>query len=284
MYQSDQIESYLRNELSSTDKNIFEEMLKKDPLLKNEVRFQEAVIGGISEHRKQQLKARLNQINVNNPSVDINYKVAAVTLAGILTVGSAGWYLADKMAGNSTAQTTAINNIRIEEKTIAKEEIKQEEIKVEKKGKNIIAEKNISVVKVKAPVNVDPEKTKPVITDPDTIYGQDELNAHDKIKMPTGEITPVASKDNLGVKVSVNNNSTFKFHYSFADNKLFLYGDFSHLYEILDFNTKDGKELFLFYQSNFYRIHENQSTIAPLAKVNDPQMIKKLKEAREIQK
>ena len=91
-----------------------------------------------------------------------------------------------------------------------------------------------------------------------------------KLNYRQGDIAPVATKDNLGVKVSVNNATPYKFHYSFADSKLYLYGDFSQLYEILDFNNKEGMQLYLFYQSNFYKINESQTNVAPLLKVNDP--------------
>ena len=61
MHQSEQIEPYLRNELSLADKAIFEETISRDPLLKSEVQFQEAVINGIQEYRKKPIKGQACQ-------------------------------------------------------------------------------------------------------------------------------------------------------------------------------------------------------------------------------
>ncbi len=285
MYQADQIESYLKNELSLSDKAIFEEMLRRDPLLQNEVHFQEAVIGGVQQFRKDQLKARLNNVSIDSASNTSNYKVAALTLAGILTVGIGGWYVADQNSKAIKTTPQAINNIRTDHKKLentntAKVETTATETdnlpKQEKKFQDLI--QNTTVIPKH---EVRKENSKPFITDTDTIDKEEDLQKHDQIKLPTGDIAPVASKNNLGVKVSVNNSSSYKFHYSFTDSKLFLYGDFSQLYEILDFNTKEGKQLYIFYQNSFYKINENQSNIVPLIKVNNPQMIKKLNEAKE---
>jgi len=283
MYQSDQIESYLKNELSLSDKAIFEEMLRRDPLLQNEVHFQEAVIGGVQQYRKDQLKARLNNVSVDSASNISNYKVATIALVGILSVGVGGWYVSDQ--ANKTLKNTpqAINNIRIDHKKLENKNIsKIETAPIDNSIKSI--KKNPDLIQSSTVIpkhEVRKENLKPFITDTDTIDKEENLEKHDQTKLPTGDIAPVATKNNLGVKVSINHSTQYKFHYSYTDSKLFLYGDFSQLYEILDFNTKEEKQLYLFYQNQFYKINENQSNVGPLIKVNNPQMIKKLNEAKE---
>jgi hypothetical protein len=77
-------------------------------------------------------------------------------------------------------------------------------------------------------------------------------------------------------------NKKYDFHYQFKDGKLFLYGPFENdLYEILEFFSDDKRTMFLFYQENFYLLKDDNEKLKPLGAIQDPSLIKKLKDYRK---
>ena len=288
MYYSEQIEAYLRNELSVEDKVIFEEMIRRDPLLKNELELQHDIVDVIRHYRKNQLKARLNQVpmDVATTGRSYGYKAAGVALAGLLLVGSLGWLAYDRFAPahqpepvtpNKSQQTDMPDSIfgnPSENKTVpATPEVKDQRTPSKDLAPKIQpAVKNTNVPKPEVTVPEDGQNTENTLT-----------KTQEDSRVPSGDITlsPVG-KNPKSVQVSIiSQDPKHQFHYNFSEGKLVLYGRFEQLYEILDFNSKAGKQVYLYYQQNFYRLNENQVSTAPLQKVNNPQLIQTLKEARE---
>jgi hypothetical protein len=89
---SEIIEAYLRNDLSVEQKADFEELVRQDPLLYNEFMLQKDVVSGLQQHRKSQLKARLNQVDVSNPVQLGGIGVLGLWLAGASLIGLLGWF------------------------------------------------------------------------------------------------------------------------------------------------------------------------------------------------
>ena len=76
-------------------------------------------------------------------------------------------------------------------------------------------------------------------------------------------------------------NKKYDFHYQFAQDKLVLYGPFEkNLYEIMEFISEDKRTVFLYYQDRFYFLKDDTEKLKPLGAIQDPALIKKLKEYR----
>ncbi|MBC7923295.1 MAG: hypothetical protein H7Z75_19635 [Ferruginibacter sp.] len=84
------IEAYLRNELSPTDQMAFEQRVAQDPLLQNEVTLQGEIIAALQQHRRTELKERLNQIDVNGESRYPSYLIWA-SLVAVALLGVGAW-------------------------------------------------------------------------------------------------------------------------------------------------------------------------------------------------
>ena len=89
---SEKLEAYLRNELSESEKAEFEQMLQQDPLLQNELILQQDIISSIRDYRKNELKQRLNRIDVSNTTKGNlgNFTMGGFILGGLAIVGIAG--------------------------------------------------------------------------------------------------------------------------------------------------------------------------------------------------
>jgi hypothetical protein len=60
-----------------------------------------------------------------------------------------------------------------------------------------------------------------------------------------------------------------------------LYGAFEkNLYEILEFFTGENRTIFLYYKNSYYLLKPNGGKVSPLVPVNDPALLKKLREHR----
>ncbi len=95
----------------------------------------------------------------------------------------------------------------------------------------------------------------------------------------TSESSPL-SKSSIVVETD-NNNKKYNFHYQFKNGKLYLYGTFEkNLYEIMEFFSGNKRTVFLYYKDSYYLLNEENETIKPLAPINDPSLLKKLKDYR----
>ncbi|MBC8110826.1 MAG: hypothetical protein H7Y04_07185 [Verrucomicrobia bacterium] len=283
MYHSEQIEAYLRNELSVEEKSIFEEMLRRDPLLKNEFVLQQDTVQAIQAYRTQSLKARLNQLPTDTATVSgTAYVAAGIAVCSLLMIGTVWFYNKPEetqktVQREAQIQTPAKVNPQLSEETKPQEI--QKPIDTEAK-KTIITPKNNH----SKPADDNNEQIA-VILDENADKAIDENNINkdaDNSNVPSGEVTPSAKTERLSVKVSViSDRKKYGFHYTFTEGKLFLYGDFDKVYEILDFETQAGKEVYLYYGNAYYHLIKNQINISPLTKVNDPKLIQKLDKARK---
>ncbi len=95
----------------------------------------------------------------------------------------------------------------------------------------------------------------------------------------TSESSPL-SKSSIVVETD-NSNKKYNFHYQFKNGKLYLYGTFEkNLYEIMEFFSGNKRTVFLYYKDSYYLLNEENETIKPLAPINDPSLLKKLKDYR----
>ncbi len=287
------IDAYLDNELSMEEKLSFEQQLSKDPGLRQELSLQQELIEGIREARKMELKAMLDAVAVGGSgmgnSISVGKFIAGIVLVGVVTWGV--FYFTEQAPEREYVPVAENTSESLEDML----KVQQEETAVEEEAQPAEGEEPVQqqiavqaeAMKDEQPVaetsNEVPAISQPDIRKPETIAAfeggeeaVDSLHAPGSTRVEKKE----SSMSTIDVKVD-NTKKKYTFHYQLKGGKLFLYGDFSSgLYEILEFNTNEGKSLFLYFKGKYYALDDNRERIVKLEPVRGRSLIEKLEEAR----
>jgi hypothetical protein len=276
------IDDYLANRLQGKDKAAFEGQLSQDPALKSELELQRHIVDGIKQARATELKAMLSKVPVGSAGGQIEFSVLRIA-AGVLVAGvvsaSVYYYLQpskfppiENAAADITQKDKVIPKEDQPEAAVAQPEGAQEETVIspdKDEDKDGIA---------KTPAGESTPAVKPQIelADPSADLSENE--------QPRSEIPVLGDKAEISpsqVQVEMDSsNKKYNFHYQFAGNKLMLYGSFNRsLYEVLEINS-GNHALFFYYKNNFYLLDESQKEVTKLTPIEDPALLKKLKEYR----
>jgi hypothetical protein len=110
------IDAYLTGNLSSEESSRLMQLLEQDPALKEEFDLQQDLVNSLREHRRMQLKARLDNIEVGTgysmPSAATLKLIAGAALVGALSVGS--WFAYNQLQ-ESTDHTAYTEETRTEQ-------------------------------------------------------------------------------------------------------------------------------------------------------------------------
>lgn len=290
----DHIDKYLRNELDANQLHSFQELIKNDSQLQEEVLLNEAIKKGLTEVRKSELKMRLDAIDIT-PSTWINLgniefggmiKVVGVVVTASL-IGIGGFFL-----------------LMDEDKTLEVEEIFVSEIDFPK------AEDDVSVVyideeKFNRKSSLEIQNLNQSINEKDTKISNvnDEQASLKKKRFIPSVLVPKVDQleieENLGVEnevlsefsttnfdgnqVSSNieietvQNEDDELKYKYFDGRLLLIGNFKGLtYEILEINRNEGKSLYLILGDKFFEI-KAQEMIQDLRPLNNESLLSELR-------
>ena len=282
MKNNELINAYFDGELSEIEKESFIKKLESDPALKNEFDFQSQVIEGIKTARKAELKARLDAVSIGGTGSSGStswLKIAAIS--GIATIGALTYY--------------SINDTEQEVIQVAPKQIEEsvEDFIIEDVNENSEAdnqssnstqpilpiEESISVLASKDQVKVHkPDINKPEIIEPLEIESSEESELVPESGF--AEEAP-ARLSNIAIEVD-NSKKKYTFHYQIQDGKLYLFGDFDKgLYEILEFNSSEGKLLYLYYKQAYYDLKQSATDITVLKEISEPNLINKLESVRK---
>ncbi|MEM7107022.1 MAG: hypothetical protein AAF519_02265 [Bacteroidota bacterium] len=282
------IDAYLRDEMDSSQKGAFEKQMASDPKLQGEFEFQKSVVAGISEARKMELKAMLDNVVISGGATE-NFTLGKV-VAGLLVVGALSWcgyYFTQPSQPREFMPVAqeAENPQELITPKGQKAEVEKEELQVEASSKAVEEKITIDDSEVDKDISqILPKSAKePQINKPELLTGfEGDEDTSDSLLAPgstsvKGEIEEISSID-----VSIDNTrKKFTFHYQFKNGRLFLYGDFSSdLYEILEFNADEERALFLFYKGKFYNLNDDQERIMELKVVKNKTLLSKLDKAR----
>jgi hypothetical protein len=284
------LDQYVSNRLTAQDRSAFEKKLNSDTSLKNEFNLQQRVVEKIREARVKELKTMFNNVPASALEPAGTSLVTQVTL-GVAIVGAigAGVYLylnrEDKVADQRLSNQEEVVTPAPEAIEPQQETSKQEE-----------------------PVTPEPNSSKEVVPpvendkqDSETAKSPEAANTKEEPKGPApldvfdpseeteaspatpesviSESTPL-TKSSIVVETD-SNNKKYNFHYQFRNGKLYLYGTFEkNLYEIMEFFSDNKRTVFLYYKDSYYLLNEENETIKPLAPINDPSLLKKLKDYR----
>ena len=294
MENSQKIDAYFNNELSSSEKEQFLAELETNAELQKEFAEQKEIVQGIQDYRKTQLINRLNDIKIVSTSQYVAVKVIS-SIAVVTLVGLGAYFI----YFNNTTNTELLNNPVTEEivdntsqndpapesiAPVENNELETEEEpianKEEKVGSSSIEKRNSSVVTEEK----DTETSEPEVTMPEVVDSFDTENpavqSEDDISAPANTV-----KSNLDLRtkfeVEVKMKRKYNFHYQVIDTKLTLFGEFDQgPFEILEINNQGGVDLYLYYQENFYAINQASEEIQSLTEITDQAVKNRLQSLR----
>ena len=283
------LDEYVGNRLKAQDKIDFEKKLESDASLKNEYLFQQRIVSQLRQARVSELKTMFNNVPAaaleSGGSSVVTQVVLWVAVVGVLGTGIF-LYLNndDKTEVQSVAKQDEIKQdtpaeIKPEESPAQDQAAPTDEKKISPTEDNTVKEGEETVAPQKPATENSTEAEKPAaldIFDPTT---ETENSAAGKSEDRNAQ-TLTSTKSSIVVAIE-NTDKRYNFHYQFKDSKLHLYGAFEkNLYEIMEFFSDNKRTVFLFYKDSYYLLNEEDEKIKPLAPINDPTLIKKLKDYR----
>lgn len=290
------LDDYLANKLDARDKSAFEQKLESDPDLKKEMEFQQQLVKSIRNERASALKAMLNNVTVpaaSGTGSSVTTKIS-VTLV-IATVAGLGIYLLlnNNESGTltRTSQEQPVTQQPAEDTPVTtqpqetpsditaadiREESHKEDAQSDKKKEpaiNTIRKKNDRTDSQAA------QQPKLDVFDPSGELKEQDVEENSPVTDAEDAQETIASSS-IVIETD-NTNKKYNFHYQFKEGRLLLYGSFDkNLIEILEFFTDNKHTIFLFFNSNYYLLDEQQAKPALLKPITDPVLLKKLKEYR----
>jgi hypothetical protein len=302
-YSHEDIEAYLSNQMPAAQRSAFESQIATDPLLKQEVGFQQDMISAIRTHRQNALKSRLDALEIPAAEPAFYTLPAFKWAASILvaSVASIGGYMYLQDQGQDLLTLSPEADVVVIEAPVTStlpflfEEVAEP---AEESPQPALAESLDATAVAPAPATAPAPKQKTssitasrlaaaseilssegdfIIPEPGAVTAP-IFNKDGNIKVPTGNIANAQVTEPLvNVDVKVINDTNEGFHYQYYNNKLFLYGNFDEQpYELLEVNTSEGKNLFMHYKGEFFKLESNALQKTPLLKIKDPKLLSEL--------
>ena len=295
-----QIEAYLNQDMTDLDRSRFEKLIHDDPELHEEVKMQESLVQAIRNERILMIKAGLNQTNVSLWSTGLLEvaKIAAVTVGlGLAAAGGYFWYsnavdhtpARKEVAVQTTSAVRPQNDIQDAPSEVAPPQTFQADpangnvpvvpsdasAPPKTIGKNNV--RTNQTVKSSGKVANGIGNDQQVLSETEALdpgMKQFVPSTAKDIAIPTDGISNKTSLESVNPEVVIKRDNKDKFHYQFSDSKLILYADFSDkLYEVLELNQNNEKQLFFAYDGRFFSLDAKQTEISPLKQVTDRNLI-----------
>ncbi|WP_421895967.1 hypothetical protein [Marinoscillum sp.] len=297
-----QIDSYLRNELSSSERSAFEAEMSNSPELMEQVRFEQSVVEGISQYRKAELKARLNAIEVGSGWMGIGQLGSSTVLksvGGVLVASLIGVSAYLVFTGNEdlTPEQVALEPMEVntpeqseryqfefpELSDVEETRVTAEPSKKVAEKSNTFEEKSESGGSEKSKVSTEKEvEFQPVVDLPDL----GELSEEKGLKVQDANLPEMTEMDVLSpenespISVETIQRNSEIIKYKYFDGKLFLYGDFNSApYEIIEINRPTERKLYLYYDQEYYSIIVSDK-VQELSPITDQQLLQELEIVR----
>lgn len=277
------LDEYLTNRMKGSDKSDFELRLRQDPDLQSELNFHQHIADGLRKARIKELKDMLGKVPVAS-GFDYSNLIKWTGAGAIATGIGIGLYLYFQ----SPAEIATVQHEKLEAPAEKKVTPPAPATETESATSATDSEANQPALKKRpsepapekaagsTPVN-DPKKVE--VFDPTADAETDPSNSA-PVVTPPGERTNTPSRS----VVVDNDNRKYKFHYQLDGDNLTLYGDFEqNLYTIMEFKSEDTQTvIFMYYKNNYYLLNQSSGTVNRLVPVNDPSLLKRLREQREM--
>jgi hypothetical protein len=238
----------------------------------------------LKAYRKNQLKARLNNIDVTSAtliSVGALKLITSLIVTGFL--GFTGYYFYNLTPVENQSEQVEVSITETPEKaqslqkidkkenapSVAVIEEKEEVVKPKSLARNTTAKKSGAKETVIAPNVID------------SFAEHTAINKEDNIKI-SEESTAVTAEGVSEIEISHEEKTAKELKYKYLNKKLYLYGNFGNVaYELLELNSNMGKKLFLFHNNKYYQLEENQTTVSSLKPLSDTLVIQELDTLRQ---
>lgn len=283
MTNSERIEAYFNNELPEAEKEQLLQDMDTDASLKSEFQFQEEIINGIKAYRKEQLIARLDNIQIATTGQSLLLKTIGVV--GIATVATIGTYIwlgtTDKQVDQSENSTTTeiIVNQPQEaiETPVDEKAVPEDAEKIEPSSATTTTKNQKEKVIRKKTEKATPSVIVPQVQEPDEDVA---ITTDEDLTSPDAMATS-AVRLNSNTDVEIKMSKKYNFHYQIKDGTLILYGQFNDApFEVIEMKTNNGIKSYLFYKENFYGLNTDSEDIKPLLTINNEALIKELNKRR----
>lgn len=282
------IDAYLSGKMDASDKSAFENGLAQDPLMKQELDLQKDILESLKVRRKFELMARLDNIDVSGLTTSAAnttaWKIAASIFigTGMLTAG----YLFFKEKPQEKITKTYISQ---KSTPVTTAETNQNSIPNAPATVEVGTETSTEIVQQVRPSKQPVKKSAPVVethtdnVDPNPLPIADtDFHPDANVSMPNGNIAQENLNLSSEIDVAVESKSENKFHYKYFNNKLYLYCDFnSKPYDLLELNTKKTKELYLYFDKQYYELKSDQLGATPLIPLKNAVIINQLELIRK---
>jgi hypothetical protein len=276
--------AYLDNDLIGEDLASFENELKSNPKLANELNYQKDLIEGIKNFRKAELIGHFDSLPI---STGVSTGIIAKFIAGAAVVGGISFGIYNMITVQTPEQENTIAADQKEISQASEEVIIPQSEKSESIYKdNEALEENIPEPKAqpetvnKQTIETTSEQVVPVVPNP--IQDMDTAESEEDLEIPENIIGSIENVEKNTPEVEIISNiRRYQFHYAVKDGKLELYGDFDEEpYQILEINVNDEKQLFLYFKEKYYSIDSQMDNITPLIEITNESIIIKLDEIK----
>ena len=274
----EKIDLYVTGKLSPIDATQFESEISSDPILGDEVNFQKDVINSIKESRGLELKTRLQGIEVSSKAKWFSKAFLSGTAATVvLGIIGFSYYEYSKNDNNPEiiAETLQVV-LDYTPITLDSDDNDSESIAIEEEAGNesfIVSTSN----EVSNTETLDYEN----INAPDMELNSDgdgNVSTNTLATLDDLESVEIMKSGAINVKVEFHSPNSKKLAYKFYDQKLHLFGKFNdkNPYEVIEINTKFGKEYYLKFDKSYFTIKNGIVDKTPLLKVDNEQLVNKL--------
>lgn len=296
---SEKFDNYLKGKLQKDEKISFEEKLHQDPLLRNEVKWQQEIYHSLGDARRVYLKNRLDQIPVNSAAwynfTGIQW--AAMISSLIIFAGGSYYYFTHSEKNIDSSSSTISVDITVPEKNQKiRAEVPQPVFPLPDfdesapEDESLTASSEISqaselsnaknVEKRSIQEQQDQEEVLHKIVRPDVSSSFSEESVgidYSDFEAPDKTLLEKSESSVEDVEIETVLNSKFNFHYQLFNHKLYLHGDFQGIpYKVIALNKDEAKKLFLEFNGNFYKLKQEQEEITPLEVIKDSTVINAL--------
>ena len=248
----------------------------------------DAIVEGIKDFRKSQLKARLSAITIP-PAVPVNFWagvgsaaiIGGITATVIYNMAIDDPEVIEKEIVPQTEENQALNSVESNAYDIS-EELNQNKAEEETKTQPANTQQvNI----IQSPSSTDNENN--IVEE----YLEEETNTESTTDPQTQVVLPPVPDDNAGFEpnsseideiensresrmekmdVEIRQHPEYNFHYKYSNHKLFLYGSLEkEPYRLLELEQNGGRNLYLAYDHKYYYLKDQTITPEPLKPIKD---------------
>ncbi len=290
------IDSFLRGDLSAAETEAFNAAMHADPKIQQEVSIQKDIVEALKSHRHQQLKNRLNSIDVKPAGLFASSYVKLAASMGVvaLLVGSFTLFTVDqeelllvKTSQNTVPQPTQNQSVLAKEQI---SELPQNDVSVATKKKEVAVNSKATETTVEnktlntsATKKTDKNSIKtPAYSEIDT----EDMDGGFTIQPQTDGVDISAinhgSAGSTASQVKVNIVKEDKdLAYRFFNNQLYLHGNFSNsTYELYELNNSPSKQLFLYFDGKYYELIQGKTKLTTLAPITDKATLTQLSQLK----